>query len=919
MIGRVIRGKYKIYDVVGAGSFATVYLGRNVETNEMVAIKVLSPHLTQDPRYVERFRREAMLAQRLRHPNIVRVLDHGIDGDVHFLAMEFVEGLTLSELIRRKGQLPVNEAVTYISQACAGLQAAHQVGIVHRDIKPANLMITPDGTVKIMDFGIARMEAMAGLTHTGTFMGTPRYISPEVARGQRADIRSDLYALGLITYELLAGQPPLDADNTWAVLRMQIERTPAPIRSIRADVSSWLEEVINRAIAKDPAQRFQTPAEMLAGLREHTAMPKRSPEMVPLPAPPSAAVVPGPRQDKGAPKGLVLALAITAAVVALALVALLVIGGNGGQLPGKTTGGTAVALDTPAPPPSPTPIILVVTAPPPTEAPATALPVTVAASPPPATSTPLPAAPTPMPPSDTPQPTTAPQDTGATAAAGTAAAQAKAAAAKTATAEAIAQRPPGLVVDFEAPLTWRRGNEPYGELTRSGSGGQVKAGAYSGKLRYDLPAVAANYVVLLPERPIPLDGKPTAIEAWVYGDGSGHFLDAWIQDAAGEVRAYTLGKIEHQGWQQMLARFDEGLGWPNGHIDGPDNGRLDYPVRFQAFVLDGVPDGRASSGTIYLDEVYATGGDSSAQPAETAVVSRPASTATPQPAKPPSGPPAGAVPGRIAFSAGGSLHIVKAATGEDTVAPLAGMRQPDIRADGQLVIANGEGAGRDSLWTINTGSGAFDHEQSPFTDDFHPTWSPDGGRFTYDSVHHGLGNFQMLYTQPLTNRRPQPEVALGFNGQQIRGTFPVWMRNDWIAFTGCDYWPGGTGGSRCGIYRMPSWGGEPAMVRGGDLTQRATDELGGQLLIMSQESGNWEVLLVQAQGGAERNLSQSPGSHDGLGTWSPDGKLVAFVSNRGGEWAVWAVPPDGTGLTRLFGLPAPLTGTWTEEHLSWGP
>jgi roadblock/LC7 domain-containing protein len=158
-----------------------------------------------------------------------------------------------------------------------------------------------------------------------------------------------------------------------------------------------------------------------------------------------------------------------------------------------------------------------------------------------------------------------------------------------------------------------------------------------------------------------------------------------------------------------------------------------------------------------------------------------------------------------------------------------------------------------------------------------------------------------------------------YNDQAIIGTSPVWMHDDFVAFTGCDYWPGGTGGAKCGIYRMPSWNDRPQLIYPGDLTLRATDNYGSNLLLMSQESGNWEVYVMGNQGGAARNLSNSPNSNDGLGTFSPDGKMVAFASNRGGGWAIWAVKLDGTGLTKLFDLPAALTGNWTEEHISWGP
>jgi serine/threonine protein kinase len=199
MIGRVLKGKYKIYDQVGSGGFATVYLGRNTDTNEIVAIKVLSEQFTREPYYVERFRREAGLAERLRHPNVVRMLDHGIEDGIHFLVMEFVEGLTLDKIVARKGRLSVEETLSYTEQIGVGLQAAHQAGIVHRDIKPANLMVTPGGTVKIMDFGIARVDYMPGLTQSGMFMGTPRYLAPEIVTGAGADIRSTCTALACLS------------------------------------------------------------------------------------------------------------------------------------------------------------------------------------------------------------------------------------------------------------------------------------------------------------------------------------------------------------------------------------------------------------------------------------------------------------------------------------------------------------------------------------------------------------------------------------------------------------------------------------------------------------------------------------------------------------------------------------------------
>jgi hypothetical protein len=162
---------------------------------------------------------------------------------------------------------------------------------------------------------------------------------------------------------------------------------------------------------------------------------------------------------------------------------------------------------------------------------------------------------------------------------------------------------PGLVFDFERDSAWQRGDQPYGALQRSTE--QVKAGAAAGKLSYDFPAVSDNYVVLMPQA-MPALGIATGLTAWVYGDGSGHMLNAWVRDSGGEVRSYTFGRISHSGWAAMTAWFDDQAGWPNGHISGSDNGRLDPPSTLAALVLDGIPDGQASRGAIYIDEVTVT-------------------------------------------------------------------------------------------------------------------------------------------------------------------------------------------------------------------------------------------------------------------------------------------------------------------------
>ena len=469
---------------------------------------------------------------------------------------------------------------------------------------------------------------------------------------------------------------------------------------------------------------------------------------------------------------------------------------------------------------------------------------------------------------------------------------------------------PGVIADFESFGTWKRGDEANGTFTQSSA--QSHQGNYSGKLDYDFGTNANDYVVF--EQPQKINGQPTRISAWVYGDGSGHFLNAWIKDNGGQVWQMPLGRVNHTGWQQMEGAIDASQDWPWTHIEGPNNGKVDYPVSFTALVLDDKGDGYKGSGTIYIDDLRAgTGAVSSGGGTGASPTAKPAAT------KKPTSPPATtSVTGKIAFSSGGQLYIVNAANGQNIAGPIPGMRQPDFHRSKPLIIANGEGAGKDSLWTIDANTGAFLNEQGRFTDDYRPSWKPNDDFFVYDSRHHGK-NFNALYRQGLASPKVQEDAKLTYNDQHIIGTSPVWMDDDHVAFTGCDYWPGGTNGSNCGIYRMPSWNGTPTLIKRGSTDLRATDGYGSQVLYMSHEGGTWDVYVMTNQGGGARNLSSGSSSDDGLGTFSPDGSTVAFVSNRGGNWAMWAVPTSGGQPAKLFNLPGPLTGNfWEEERVSWG-
>jgi WD40 repeat protein len=282
--------RYRVVGPLGAGGMGAVYRAEHQVMARPVALKVLNPGLLDNPATVERFRREAQAAARLAHPNIVTAYDAEQEGDHHFLVMEYVEGVSLARLGAEKGPLPVQQACEYVRQAALGLQHAHERGMVHRDIKPHNLMLTPDGVVKVLDFGLARFalestsvgpvpppepagtpgprpEAAAWLTQDGLVMGTPDFIAPEQAtNAHTADIRADIYSLGCTLYYLLAGQVPFPDQTVVDKLLAHASRPPRPLAEVRRDVPAGLVRVVERMTAKDPAKRYQTPAEVAAAL-----------------------------------------------------------------------------------------------------------------------------------------------------------------------------------------------------------------------------------------------------------------------------------------------------------------------------------------------------------------------------------------------------------------------------------------------------------------------------------------------------------------------------------------------------------------------------------------------------------------------------------------------------------------------------
>lgn len=262
MIGKIIKERYKIYDKVGSGGVATVYIARDMQTYEVVALKILKTEYTDNPNYVKRFLREAEIVSALHHQNITMVKDYGIEEGLHYIVMEYVEGKMLSQIVDEKGALSSQEAINVTAQVLSALQYAWENGIVaHRDIKPQNIMMDKTGLIKVMDFGIARVSSSHTMTQAGTFMGTPYYMSPEQAQGKETDIRSDLYSIGITMFQLITGKVPFDADTPWSVVNMHITQAPPPL-----DIPQpygRLSYIIEKALAKRVEDRYQSPQEML--------------------------------------------------------------------------------------------------------------------------------------------------------------------------------------------------------------------------------------------------------------------------------------------------------------------------------------------------------------------------------------------------------------------------------------------------------------------------------------------------------------------------------------------------------------------------------------------------------------------------------------------------------------------------------
>ena len=265
--GQVVLGRYTIERELGRGGMGAVYQAQDSKLKERVALKTISSALTGDPaEMADRFRMEVQAARKVTHPNVIRIHDIGEDGPILFLSMEYIEGETLFARIKRVGALPIAEARSILVDVAAGVAAAHAAGVVHRDLKPHNVLLGKGRSVKVIDFGLAKMTFSTGMTATGLIMGTPEYMAPEQVRGLVTDARTDVYALGAMSYFVLSGKAPFTGTTPIAVGFAQVNDPPPPLRAQRPEVPVALEEAVMRALSKEPKQRFLDAGEMKRAL-----------------------------------------------------------------------------------------------------------------------------------------------------------------------------------------------------------------------------------------------------------------------------------------------------------------------------------------------------------------------------------------------------------------------------------------------------------------------------------------------------------------------------------------------------------------------------------------------------------------------------------------------------------------------------
>ncbi|MFK7804504.1 MAG: serine/threonine protein kinase [Anaerolineae bacterium] len=602
---------YQVEAHIASGGMADVYRATDRHTGQTVALKILFSHYSRSHAVITRFQREAEALVRLNHPNIIQMFGTGrVNGSDPYIAMEYIpHGSLAHQLItlkRQGGDMESSTVLNLIRQIADALTIAHRNGIVHRDLKPANILIRPDGTPVLTDLGIAMIrDAGPRVTRENQMIGTPDYMSPEQVRAEELDGRSDIYSLGVVMYELFAGQLPFSSNSAVMTLHQHLNEPPPPLQNFAPGIPPQAAQIVNRCLEKDPANRYQSTAEISNAI---------------------SAILRGDgfeQQTTGRSYTTLYAI-LGAFVAGLAAFAIYLVVSQDvtATLEPPAVGGTGQTADLIAAPeetdtpeidqsetkaaseivPAPTTRPTSTNVPLPTITPEI---VFVTATPEPAVET-VSVVPTetPIPPTETVTPT--------------------------ATLSEFAGKGNGLPIQFENDDSWIVQTEGSASGSLTVTAEEQSSGDNSGRLAYEFQSAGDDRLIVIQENAIP-SNIPIALTVQVFGDGSGHDLSALIIDADGEQWETSFGSMTHSGWAFQSAPL---LAGNMTHLSGPDNGQLDQPLTFYAFVLSDGSDNINGSGVIYIDSVFF----------QSAATSTPRATATPIATNTPIATPTSAAP-----------------------------------------------------------------------------------------------------------------------------------------------------------------------------------------------------------------------------------------------------------------------------------
>ena len=272
--GAKLAGRYEILKMLGEGGMGTVYKAKDTELDRLVALKVIRPEYANHPETIRRFKQELILARQITHRNVIRIFDLGIADSFKFITMDYVEGRDLSKILSERGKFSIHEGCEIVRQICSGLEAAHSEGVVHRDLKPQNVMLDEQGRVYLMDFGLARSMELVGMTRTGALIGTPTYMSPEQARGEKADVRTDIFALGVIFYEVLTGKRPYKDEPMMATLIRRTKELATPPCQVEPSVPQAISDIVMKCLQIKTDLRYQNAEDILRDL--NAVMPSQA-------------------------------------------------------------------------------------------------------------------------------------------------------------------------------------------------------------------------------------------------------------------------------------------------------------------------------------------------------------------------------------------------------------------------------------------------------------------------------------------------------------------------------------------------------------------------------------------------------------------------------------------------------------------